>query len=136
MTKATVHAVDVEPMMLDVLKTRAEGQGIFNICPTIRVIDDIPLQDSIADVVIASLVLHEVEPLRQGLQEIHRVLKVNGRLLCLEWEPKESPMGPPFVVRIASPDMEKALDEAGFTVTKRVHPTEFLYIFVAEKLAP
>jgi ubiquinone/menaquinone biosynthesis C-methylase UbiE len=134
MTKSTVHAVDVEPKMLEVLKIRADEQGLSNVRPTIGVIEDIPLQDSVADVVIASLVLHEADPLSKGLQEIHRVLKATGRLLCLDWEPRESPqMGPPLEVRISSSDMEKALNEAGLTVTNRLFPAEFLYIFVAEK---
>jgi len=135
MTRATVHAVDVEPKMLEVLKGRADEHGLSNVRATMGVIEDIPLQDSIADALITSLVLHGVRPWSQGLQEIHRILKLNGRLLGLEWEPKESPMGPPLEVRIASEDMEKALSEAGLTVTQRVYPAEFLYIFVAEKVS-
>lgn len=132
-TKSTVYAVDVEPKMLEVLEERVEEQKLSNVRPTIGVIEDIPLLDGIADIVIASLVLHEVEPLSKGLQEIHRILKGDGRLLCLDWEPKESPMGPPIEVRIASKDMEKALNVTGLTVTKRFFPAEFLYVFIAEK---
>jgi ubiquinone/menaquinone biosynthesis C-methylase UbiE len=136
MTKSTVHAVDIEPKMLEELKMRADEQGLSNVRPTIGVIEDIPLTDNVADVVIASLVLHEAEPLSKAFQEIHRVLKTTGSLLCLDWEPKVSPkMGPPLEVRISSSDMERALNEAGFTVTKRLFPAQFLYIFVAEKSA-
>jgi ubiquinone/menaquinone biosynthesis C-methylase UbiE len=133
MTNGTVFAVDVEPKILEVLQERAAEQDLSNITPIISVIEDIPLQDYMADVVITSFVLHAVRPLSNSLQEIHRIMKVGGKLLCLDWEPKESPMGPPMEVRIASGDMEKALNEAGFTVTKRMSPAEFLYIFVAEK---
>jgi ubiquinone/menaquinone biosynthesis C-methylase UbiE len=132
-TKSTVYAVDVEPKMLEVLQARSTEQHLSNICPIIGMIEDIPLQDGIADIVIASLVLHEVEPLSKGLQEIRRILKSNGRLLCLDWEPKASPMGPPLEVRIPSADMEQALTEAGFTLTTRLFPADFLYVFVAEK---
>jgi len=133
MTKGTVYAVDVEPKMLEVLKERAADQGLSNVRTTIGVIEEIPVEDGMADVVIASLVLHEVDPLSKGLQEIHRVLKTEGRLLCMDWEPKESPMGPPLEVRIPSSDMEIALNKAGFTIAKRLHLAEFLYLFVAEK---
>jgi ubiquinone/menaquinone biosynthesis C-methylase UbiE len=133
MTDATVYAVDVEPKMLEVIKLRADVQELFNVQTTIGVIEDIPLEDGVADIVIASLVLHEVEPLSKGLHEIHRVLKTTGSLLCLDWEPKESSMGPPLEVRISSSDMEKALNEAGYTVTKRLFPGDFLYVFVATK---
>lgn len=117
------------------LEQRAEEQGLTNLTPLTGVIEDIPLQDSVADVVIASLVLHAVKPVSKGIQEIHRILKAGGRLLCLDWEPIESPMGPPMEERIASSDMEKALNAAGFTVAKRVFPAAFLYVFVATKSA-
>lgn len=133
MTNGTVYAVDVEPKILEVLQERAEEQGLSNITPITGSIENIPLQDSMADVVIASFVLHAVRPLSISLQEIHRIMKVGGKLLCLDWEPKESPMGPPMNLRIASKDMLQALNDTGFTVTKRMYPAEFLYVFVAEK---
>ncbi|TDF96284.1 class I SAM-dependent methyltransferase [Paenibacillus piri] len=133
MTNGTVYAVDVEPKLLEVIQERAEEKGLSNIIPITGVIEDIPLQDSMADVVIASLVLHAVRPLSHSLREIHRIMKNEGKLLCLDFEPKESPMGPPMNLRIASEDMTNALNAAGFTVTKRMYPSEFLYVFVAEK---
>lgn len=134
MTYGTVYAVDVEPKMLEVLQERAWEQGLSNITPITGVIEDIPLQNSMANVVSASFLLHAVRPLSKSLQEIHRIMKNGGKLLCLDFEPKESPMGPPMNLRIASGDMVQALNDAGFTVTKRMYPTEFLYVFVAEKL--
>lgn len=135
MTQALVYAVDVEPKMIEVLKKRATENGLSNVHSTIGVIEDVPLQDSVADVAIASMVLHEVEPLSKGIQEIHRILKTGGRLLCIDWEPIESPMGPPLEVRVSSSDMEKALNGSGFTIVKRRFPAEFLYVFVAVKSA-
>jgi ubiquinone/menaquinone biosynthesis C-methylase UbiE len=135
MTQAFVYAVDVEPKMIEVLKKRATENGLSNVHSTIGVIEDVPLQDSVADVAIASMVLHEVEPLSKGIQEIHRILKTGGRLLCIDWEPIESPMGPPLEVRVSSSDMEKALNGSGFTIVKRRFPAEFLYVFVAVKSA-
>jgi hypothetical protein len=34
-------------------------------------------------------------------------------------------------IRIASKEMEQALQESGFSIKKRVFPTDFLYIFIA-----
>jgi ubiquinone/menaquinone biosynthesis C-methylase UbiE len=136
LTTSIIHAIDVEPKMLEELKRRMDERGISNIRPIIGVIENIPLEDGVADAVIASLVLHEAKPLSKGLREIYRVLKTKGRLLCLDWEPIESAnMGPPLEVRLSSSDMEKALNHAGFAVTRRMFPAEFLYIFVAEKSA-
>lgn len=132
-TNQSVYALDVEPKMLESLKEKVQEQNVGNVIPMTGEIEDIPLQDGTADLVIASLVLHSVTPVSAGLQEIHRIMKNGGRLLCLDWEPKESPMGPPLEVRISSTNMEKALEEAGFDVTKRVFPEDFLYVFIASK---
>ncbi len=82
MTNGTVYAVDVEPKMLEMLKQRAEEHGLSNVTPITGTIENIPLQDSMADVVIASLVLHGLKSLSKGLKEIHRILKADGKLLC------------------------------------------------------
>lgn len=84
-------------------------------------IEAIPLADGMADVVIASLVLHEVKSLSQALREIHRILKKDGRFLCVELEPKQNLMKVP---RISSESMERALNQEEFRVIKRFFPVE------------
>lgn len=133
MTDAPVHAVDVAPQMMEELISRAKQAGVDNIRSSIGVIEAVPLEDGLADVVIASMVLHEVEPLSKGLSEIHRLLKPNGRLLCVDWEAKESPMGPPLHIRIESGEMEKALQDAGLRVISRQFPEPYVYVLIAEK---
>lgn len=132
-TKGTVYALDPERKMLEVLQARARGAGVTNIELLEGTAEEIPLSDHSVHGVIASLVLHEVDPLAKGLQEVSRVLKDGGYLFCLDWERKESPLGPPLAERIHSAEMEKALAEAGLTVTKRVSPVDFLYMFIAYK---
>ncbi|QQE79807.1 class I SAM-dependent methyltransferase [Alicyclobacillus sp. SO9] len=133
LTRETVYAVDVEPKMLEALKENVQTQNVSNVVPMTGAIENIPLEDDTADLIIASLVLHSVNPISDGLQEIRRVLKDGGKLLCLDWEPKESPMGPPLEVRVSSSNMEEALQKAGFGITKRLFPEEFLYVLVAAK---
>ncbi len=134
MTNETVHAVDVSTEMLEELKQRKDTAGVKNIELVQGTIENVPLDDKLADVVIASLVLHEVEPLEQGIQEIHRLLKPGGKLLCIDWEAVDSPMGPPLHVRIASDKMSAALESQGFSISARHVPAPALYTLVAQKL--
>jgi ubiquinone/menaquinone biosynthesis C-methylase UbiE len=131
MTNGTVYALDLEPEMLATLKSRMEEQSIANIELVEASMTDMPLNDNSIDIIIASLVLHAVKPISISLNEIKRVMKPEAYLLICEWEPKESPMGPPMEIRIASNKMEEALQAAGFSIKKRVFPTDFLYIFIA-----
>lgn len=135
MTRAEVHAVDVEPKMTAVLQQRAAEAGVDNIRVAHGQIEAVPLLDETADVVIASMVLHEVQPLEQGLKEIHRLLKPNGKLLCVDWEHKESEHGPPLAVRIPSQELERALEEVGLRVVEREFPEDHLYVMFATKQA-
>ncbi|MDQ6597917.1 class I SAM-dependent methyltransferase [Bacillus salipaludis] len=134
MTKGTVYALDLEPEMLAELQSRIDLQGSVNIQLIEGSIEDIPLSFDTIDGVIASLVLHYVNPVSRVLNKIRRVLKPGGYLLCFEWEKKESSLGPPLHKRISSSDMEKAIVESGLTIIKRVFPKDFLYIFIAKKM--
>lgn len=96
MTNGTVYALDVEPQMLAFLKERVEADAVTNVELVQGEIEEIPLADHIVNHVIASFVLHEVEPLSKGLQEVYRTLQVGGHLFCLEWEQKEEEKGPPL----------------------------------------
>lgn len=133
LSSATVYALDVQPEMLQVLNKRAAEKGLTHIKLVEGEIEQMPLPDQVADRVIASLVLHEVEPLSRGLEEIKRVLKPRGRLLCLEWEKKETEQGPPLSHRIGSDEMKRALQDAGFSIVRLTFPTEAHYIILAEK---
>ena len=81
-----VIALDVATQMLEYLQEKIFEQGITNVELVRGEMEQIPLEADTADHVIASFVIHEVDPLESGLKEIHRVLKPEGKVLCVEWE--------------------------------------------------
>lgn len=133
LTSGKVYALDVEEQMLEVLKQRIDEQHLNNVELVEGVIENIPMGNDQVEKIIASLVLHEVEPLSKGLQEIHRVLKSDGLCLCLEWEKKPMEQGPPLHHRIHSDDMKKTFEELGFKVVSLTFPTEQHYLVVVQK---
>lgn len=133
MTQGTVYALDVERRMLDVLEENVQKQGVKNVQPLQGMIENIPLDNEKVHRVIASLVMHEIEPLSKGLQEIARVLKPGGKCLCLEWAKKPTDQGPPMHHRIDSEEMRKAVEECGLTVDSLAFPTDSHYIIVFGK---
>jgi Rrf2 family protein len=132
LTTGKVIAVDRNPQMLEVIQERIQEQAIKNLETIQGLIEEIPLADSMADVVIASLVLHEVNHLEKGLKEVHRVLNKNGRFLCIEFEPRESSDGSP---RISATNLESALNKSGFMVSKLDYPEGSIYVLLASKTA-
>jgi ubiquinone/menaquinone biosynthesis C-methylase UbiE len=120
--------------MLDTIAAKMDAENITNIQLVHGSIDDIPLPEGSVDIVLASLILHEVRPLSKVLQHINRVLKAGGFFLCLDYEKEESTVkGPPMHIRISSAEMERELTNAGFQIVQKLLPQESIYIITAKK---
>ena len=96
LTTGTVYALDTEPAMLDMMRRRAQEQGLANIKVMER-LESLPFEHEAVDRVIASLILHITEQLEQSIRQMAKSLP-GGRCLCLEWQ--EDPAGGGFPVRI------------------------------------
>lgn len=129
-----VYALDLDPKMLEVLASKAKSENGSNIKLVQGRTDAIPLPDASIDIVLASLILHEVQPLSETMQQIKRVLREGGQFLCLEYEKTESDSdGPPMQIRIPSSVMEQELERAGFCVTRKLLSKDSLYVITAKK---
>jgi ubiquinone/menaquinone biosynthesis C-methylase UbiE len=84
-----VYALDIDPAMLEIINEKAQKQQLTNIVPVQRSMEALPLPDGSIDMIIASLVLHEIQPLAPLLQQMKNLLKKEGYLICLELEQKE-----------------------------------------------
>lgn len=126
-----VYALDMDTEMLDIIKTKALHAETQNVIPVHTDGSDIPLPRESVEMVIASLVLHEIKPLDQTLAQIKNVLKPGGYLICIELEPKgESLHKAP---RISSAGMEQEMKDAGFSIVEKIFPSESLYVLIAKK---
>lgn len=132
-TDGTVYALDIEQKMLSVLRDRVTSQGLTNVQLIEGPIEDVPMEDEVVDYVIASMVLHEVEPLSKGLQEVGRLLKKGGTCLCVEWEKVETDQGPPLNHRIHSKTMKDKLEQFGFKNICISFPSPEIYTITFEK---
>lgn len=133
LTRNVLYALDVSPEMLEVVKERVKDRQLSHVEFLQGEIEQIPLEGEVVDRIIASFVLHEVEPLEQGLKEINRVLKPEGKVLCVEWEKQEAEQGPPLRHRIHSAEMARSFEEQGFIVDKVTFPSAQHYVMIATK---
>lgn len=133
-TKETLYALDINVNMLHYLAEKAQNEKINNIKTVEGDFKNIPLEDNLIDITLASLSLHEVDPLSAALKDVHRVMKNNGHLLCVEFEKNEDTAAP----RVHSSVMEEELRNAGFTIKEKRFPDnkimdQALYIIIAQK---
>ena len=85
-----VIGLDVEPAMI----AQARHHAVKQNQPTkfeVASITDIPYPDETFDVVLSTLMIHHLslEQRERGLYEVYRVLKRNGRLLVVDFDPTQ-----------------------------------------------
>lgn len=78
----SVIGLDSSPKMVDVSKKEFQGNDRVRIEEAH--LESLPLDDSQADSVVASMVLHHVSHPPKMLEEVNRVLKVNGTFVLVD----------------------------------------------------
>lgn len=128
----TVHAVDVSPSLVELLRERSAGR------PNVHVVrsrpDRIPLPDGIADRVLLANLLHGVPP--TTVAEAVRLLRPSGRLVDVDWKKEPTDGGPPLEHRLSAAEASRVLAGYGLTI---VHESLFgpaHYVVVGEKGGP
>lgn len=84
--EAKVLGVDLSERMLRLAQRKAESKGKGKQCQWLLADGlSLPLRDESADAVISAFVIRNFEDLTKGLREIHRVLRLGGVALILEF---------------------------------------------------
>ena len=91
---AQVTAVDFLPEFIDVLKTRAESEGLINkVSPIVGSMDDLPFDDEEYDVIWSEGAIYNIG-FKKGVGDWRRYLKPGGLLVVSEitWTTGERPL--------------------------------------------
>lgn len=77
--------LDIRQEMLDHTMRRARERGITSVVPALGDARELPYPDDTFDAAYLVVVLGEVSDQGHALEELHRVLKSDGRLVIGEW---------------------------------------------------
>lgn len=114
-SQGQIMAVDIEPERLKFLQQSAQEQGIAEQVETLLAQgESIPLGNGSMDTALISNVLHELNDPLNYLRDTHRILKENGEVWIIEWQKKETPMGPPLHERRSIEEWITLVEQAGF----------------------
>jgi len=109
-----VYAIDVQKDILERIRTAGMTQGLRNIeviWANAEKIGGTKLRESIADRVIASNILFQIEKPEEFALEIKRLLKPNGKVMVIDWNAGSS-MSPKTVFPSAKAVM--LFEKSGF----------------------
>jgi ubiquinone/menaquinone biosynthesis C-methylase UbiE len=125
-----VYAIDTEELMLEELKKRNTPGNV-----TIVQSDEhhIPLEDYSCDFALLAFVLHEAKEKGTFLNEAKRLLRVEGRLLLIDWEKKVEERGPPFEERVGMEEAASLVEASGFIIEERGNLTSSYFTIRARR---
>ncbi len=110
-----VHAIDVDPRMLDLLARNAAQAGVSNVHPLLAK-DGEPLPPEPCDVVLVVNAYHHFPDGVGTLRRLASQLKPGGRIANVDFHDGELPVGPPPEHKISRADFVAAAARAGLEV--------------------
>ena len=114
-TSALVHAIDIDPAMIETVRRRVARAGLSNVEVHLRDVttEGFGLEDSSCDACLLFNILHGESPVRL-IREARRVLRVGGALAVIYWRSDiATPRGPPAQIRPVAPSIITWAAEAG-----------------------
>jgi ubiquinone/menaquinone biosynthesis C-methylase UbiE len=126
-----VHANDIQPEMIRLLKRNIEDRHLTNVEPVLGKIDDPRLPKAAIDLVLLVDVYHEFSEPQKMLDRIRESLKPEGRLVLLEYRKEDPavPIRPEHKMSVA--EVKAEIEPQGFKLDKvlEVLPRQHILIF-------
>ncbi len=128
-----VYAVDAQPEMLALLKSKLDRDGLANVELVQAEAERTGLPEASCDLYFLANVWHELEDWEAAAREARRVLKAGGRVAILDWRPDVDPEhGPPLAHRVDASHASGYLQAAGFQLANAVRVGRYSWLLQAK----
>jgi ubiquinone/menaquinone biosynthesis C-methylase UbiE len=127
-----VYAVDISPEMVRHLNRRLRDADIRNVVTVLAEPDD-PLlfADSVDRVVIVNT-WHHIGDQPAYLEKLKRVLRPGGQVVHIDFQKRDTPVGPPTSEKIARGDLVAQMEGSGFRLAAEHDFLPYQYFLVFE----
>lgn len=131
-----VFAIDVQPTLLERIKTLAKDNNLDNIETITADLEKrggSKLKDGSCDAGIVANVLFQIENKEDFSEEVARVIRPGGKILIVDWTDSFGGLGP-YPENVVSVDEVKRLFEGrGFNVEKNIYAGDHHYGIIMRK---
>jgi 2-polyprenyl-3-methyl-5-hydroxy-6-metoxy-1,4-benzoquinol methylase len=110
----SVHAIDIQPEMLEMLRERAGPRGLANIKPVLATEEENGLAPGTFDMVLMVDVYHELSNPAEILATVHKSLKPEGRLVLVEFREEDESVPILPLHKMSQPQVMKELEANDF----------------------
>ena len=133
-----VHAVDVQPRMVELLRQRVADAGLSNVEPRLGAVDDVGLPAGSVDVAVMVDVYHELEHPFEVLASILRALEPGGRVVFVEYRAEDPRVPIKRLHRMSEAQIrrEAALHPLAWERTVDILPWQHIVIFRKRETPP
>ena len=114
----SVYAVDVQPMMLKLLRERMEEQGVENVVPILGSYHNPRLPENTIDLILLVDVYHEFSHPVEMLSAMKRSLKKDGALVLVEFRAEDESVPIKPLHKMSRKQMDKEMTANGFKMVK------------------
>ena len=128
-----VFANDLQPQMLDILRSRLSATGISNVTLVQGTVNDPKLPPASVDLELMVDVYHELSQPQAMLRGLRDALKPGGRLVLLEYR-KEDPSIPiKFEHKMSVAEAKLEVEHEGFTLAEVDESLPWQHILIFKK---
>jgi ubiquinone/menaquinone biosynthesis C-methylase UbiE len=129
--KGLVYRLDVDEDTINRLGERARWKGLLNLVLKVGKAEKTVLCDGCADIVFFGIVLHDFESVTKVLSNARRMLKLDGRLIDLDWKKEPMELGPPMRIRFRQDQATSLIVKAGFKTESTMEAGPYHYLITA-----
>lgn len=130
-----VHAIDVDPRMIEILERRLADAGVTNVRPLLAEGGEVALPPEPCDVILLVNAFHHFPDPPGTLRRLATSLRPGGRIANVDFHEGEIPVGPPPEHKLSRASFLAAAAEAGLEIADEKTFLPYQY-FVILRPAP
>jgi ubiquinone/menaquinone biosynthesis C-methylase UbiE len=128
--KGRVHALDVEPRMLEILESRLREAGIGNVRPHLVAEGELAAPPEPCAAILTVNTFHHFPDRASALSRLAARLAPGGRLAVVDFHGGELPVGPPKEHRVSREDFLASAEQASLAVLREETFLPYQFFFL------